>query len=79
MTESGSPLPLVSRYAIMVDVGYIYAAGGELLFGTSSRREYRVDAVIRPAETRAQVTRALRTLRTKRQTGPPKKHGNIPL
>ena len=38
-----------------------------------------VDAVIRPAETRAQITRALRTLRTKRQTMPPKKHGNIPL
>ncbi|MGH3409963.1 MAG: acyl-CoA carboxylase subunit beta [Streptosporangiaceae bacterium] len=38
-----------------------------------------VDAIIRPAETRAQVTRALRALRTKRQTLPPKKHGNIPL
>jgi propionyl-CoA carboxylase beta chain len=38
-----------------------------------------VDAVIRPAETRAQVIRALRTLRTKRQTLPAKKHGNIPL
>jgi propionyl-CoA carboxylase beta chain len=38
-----------------------------------------VDAVIRPAETRLAVTRALRTLRTKRQTLPPKKHGNIPL
>jgi propionyl-CoA carboxylase beta chain len=38
-----------------------------------------VDAVIRPAETRAQVTIALRSLRTKRQTLPPKKHGNIPL
>jgi propionyl-CoA carboxylase beta chain len=38
-----------------------------------------VDAVIRPAETRAQVTVALRALRTKRQTLPPKKHGNIPL
>ncbi len=38
-----------------------------------------VDAVIRPAETRAAITRALRTLRTKRQTLPPKKHGNIPL
>jgi uncharacterized LabA/DUF88 family protein len=44
MTESGSPLPLLSRYAIMVDVGYIYAAAGELLFSASSRREYRVDA-----------------------------------
>jgi propionyl-CoA carboxylase beta chain len=38
-----------------------------------------VDAVIRPAETRIALTRALRTLRTKRQTLPPKKHGNIPL
>jgi propionyl-CoA carboxylase beta chain len=38
-----------------------------------------VDAVIRPAETRSQVIRALRALRTKRQTLPPKKHGNIPL
>jgi propionyl-CoA carboxylase beta chain len=38
-----------------------------------------VDAVIRPAETRTHVTRALRGLRTKRQTLPPKKHGNIPL
>jgi propionyl-CoA carboxylase beta chain len=38
-----------------------------------------VDAVIRPAETRSQVTRALRALKTKRQTLPPRKHGNIPL
>jgi propionyl-CoA carboxylase beta chain len=38
-----------------------------------------VDAVIRPAETRAQIVRSLRTLRTKRQTLPPRKHGNIPL
>jgi uncharacterized LabA/DUF88 family protein len=43
MTENGSPLPLLSRYAIMVDVGYIYASAGELLFGAASRREYRVD------------------------------------
>ncbi|HZC40102.1 MAG TPA: acyl-CoA carboxylase subunit beta [Streptosporangiaceae bacterium] len=38
-----------------------------------------VDAVIRPAETRPRVLRALRTLRTKRESLPPKKHGNIPL
>ncbi len=44
MTESEVPLPLLSRYAIMVDVGYIYASAGELLFGASSRRDYRVDA-----------------------------------
>ncbi len=38
-----------------------------------------VDAVIRPSETRIQVIRALRALRTKRASMPPKKHGNIPL
>jgi propionyl-CoA carboxylase beta chain len=38
-----------------------------------------LDAVIRPAETRIAITRALATLRTKRETLPPKKHGNIPL
>ncbi|MGN6680671.1 MAG: acyl-CoA carboxylase subunit beta [Streptosporangiaceae bacterium] len=38
-----------------------------------------VDAVIRPAETRPSIVKALRALRTKRQTLPPKKHGNIPL
>jgi propionyl-CoA carboxylase beta chain len=38
-----------------------------------------VDAVIYPHETRAEITRVLRLLRTKRQTLPPKKHGNIPL
>src|SRR5579864_8949698 len=43
MTEFAAPLPTLARYAIMVDVGYIYAAAGELLFGSSSRREYRVD------------------------------------
>ncbi|MFI7702282.1 acyl-CoA carboxylase subunit beta [Nonomuraea sp. NPDC049480] len=38
-----------------------------------------VDAVIAPSETRREVTRALRLLRGKRDTLPPKKHGNIPL
>jgi propionyl-CoA carboxylase beta chain len=38
-----------------------------------------VDAVIHPHETRSEVVRALRLLRTKRETLPPKKHGNIPL
>ncbi|GAB3566565.1 acyl-CoA carboxylase subunit beta [Amycolatopsis endophytica] len=38
-----------------------------------------VDMVIPPSQTRLQVARALRTLRTKRQTLPAKKHGNIPL
>lgn len=38
-----------------------------------------VDSVIPPSYTRSYVVRALRTLRTKRETLPPKKHGNIPL
>lgn len=38
-----------------------------------------IDAVIEPAATRAQITRALRALRNKRETLPPRKHGNIPL
>ena len=38
-----------------------------------------VDAVIMPSHTRAYVIRALRVLRNKRESLPPKKHGNIPL
>jgi propionyl-CoA carboxylase beta chain len=38
-----------------------------------------VDAVIQPSATRSQLVRGLRVLRTKRETLPPKKHGNIPL
>lgn len=47
-----SPLP---RFAILVDVGYLYAAAGDLLFGVSSRRSYRVDAegLIKALEGRA--------------------------
>ncbi len=38
-----------------------------------------VDAVIHPHETRVEIIRALRLLRSKREVLPPKKHGNIPL
>ena len=38
-----------------------------------------VDAVIAPSETRREVIRSLRLLRNKRESLPPKKHGNIPL
>ena len=44
MTDIRPRCRLLARYAIMVDVGYIYAAAGELLFSAASRREYRVDA-----------------------------------
>jgi propionyl-CoA carboxylase beta chain len=45
---------------------------------TAAERGY-VDAVIAPSQTRSHIVRALRSLRTKRETLPPKKHGNIPL
>jgi propionyl-CoA carboxylase beta chain len=38
-----------------------------------------VDDVIRPAETRKVLVKALRMLSTKREALPPRKHGNIPL
>ncbi|MEU3978755.1 acyl-CoA carboxylase subunit beta [Streptomyces sp. NPDC026672] len=38
-----------------------------------------VDAVIMPSDTRRHIVRGLRQLRTKRESLPPKKHGNIPL
>src|SRR5256714_4873457 len=38
-----------------------------------------IDEVIRPRETRNKVAAALRMLRNKRQSNPPKKHGNLPL
>jgi propionyl-CoA carboxylase beta chain len=38
-----------------------------------------IDEVIDPAETRRKLIQALRVLKTKRDTNPPKKHANIPL
>ena len=38
-----------------------------------------VDDVIDPRETRPRLIRALELLQNKRDTNPPKKHGNIPL
>ncbi|MER5912495.1 acyl-CoA carboxylase subunit beta [Streptomyces sp. NPDC001982] len=38
-----------------------------------------IDSVIMPSDTRRHIVRGLRQLRTKRESLPPKKHGNIPL
>jgi acetyl-CoA carboxylase carboxyltransferase component len=38
-----------------------------------------IDDVIEPRNTRFRIIRALQTLSTKKDTNPPKKHGNIPL
>lgn len=44
----------------------------------AARRGY-IDDVIEPSETRPRLIRALRMLRTKVDSNPRKKHGNIPL
>ena len=58
---------LANEYTYNVASPFLAAERGEL------------DSVIEPASTRVIVTKALRTLRTKRASLPPKKHGNIPL
>ncbi len=58
---------LIAEYEDMLANPYVAAERGY------------VDSVIRPASTRVHLTRALRALRGKRESLPPKKHGNIPL
>jgi propionyl-CoA carboxylase beta chain len=72
VTEAGGDLDverrrLITDYEDMLANPYIAAERGY------------VDGVIAPSSTRREVVRALRMLRTKRETLPPKKHGNIPL
>ncbi|AYG04264.1 acyl-CoA carboxylase subunit beta [Gryllotalpicola protaetiae] len=58
---------LASDYAYEVASPYLAAERGAL------------DSVIEPAATRTSIIKALRSLRSKRASLPPKKHGNIPL
>ncbi len=58
---------LANEYTYNVASPFLAAERGEL------------DGIIEPAATRVAVIKALRALRTKRATLPPKKHGNIPL
>ena len=58
---------LANEYTYNVASPFLAAERGEL------------DGVIEPAATRVAVVKALRALKTKRATLPPKKHGNIPL
>jgi acetyl-CoA carboxylase carboxyltransferase component len=44
----------------------------------AAQRGY-VDALIKPSETRARIIEALEMMKTKNESLPPKKHGNIPL
>jgi propionyl-CoA carboxylase beta chain len=58
---------LANEYTYNVASPFLAAERGEL------------DGIIEPAATRVAIVKALRALRTKRATQPPKKHGNIPL
>ncbi|HET7026582.1 MAG TPA: acyl-CoA carboxylase subunit beta [Candidatus Limnocylindrales bacterium] len=58
---------LVDGYRMQFANPYVAAARGY------------VDEVILPSETRPRLIRSLRLLAAKRQSNPPKKHGNIPL
>ena len=58
---------LVAEYEAEFDNPYVAASRGY------------VDAVILPSETRPRLIAALELLKDKRETNPPKKHGNIPL
>ena len=58
---------LANEYTYNVASPFLAAERGEL------------DGIIEPAQTRVSIAKALRALRGKRATLPPKKHGNIPL
>ena len=53
-------------------------AGSDQEFGEALRSLPRFDVIV-PHETRPKVITALETLLTKREPGPRRKHGNIPL
>ncbi|GAA2888678.1 NYN domain-containing protein [Streptosporangium fragile] len=48
--------PIGTKYAVLVDVGYLYAAAGEVLLGAKERKEYRVaaDELIQALQKRAE-------------------------
>jgi propionyl-CoA carboxylase beta chain len=71
LAEAADPVALrkqlVDEYVEKFGSPYVAAEKGYL------------DAVIRPRETRPRLIRGLHTFLSKRDTNPPKKHGNIPL
>ena len=70
---AGSPTPDERRKKLMDDYKARFANPY-----TAAERGY-LDDVIIPHETRPKLITALRTLLTKREPGPRRKHGNIPL
>jgi propionyl-CoA carboxylase beta chain len=72
--EGGSADDVEARRAELIDEYETTLANPYV----AAERGY-IDAVIMPHETRVEIVRALRLLKTKREVLPPKKHGNIPL
>ena len=70
---AGSPTPQERREKLMEDYKARFANPY-----TAAERGY-IDDVIVPHETRPKLIIALHTLQTKREPGPKRKHGNIPL
>jgi propionyl-CoA carboxylase beta chain len=70
---AGSPTPEERRKVLIDDYKARFANPY-----AAAERGY-IDDVIVPSETRPKLITALHTLRTKRQPGPKRKHGNIPL
>src|SRR5690242_1560560 len=70
---AGSPTPEERRNKLMQDYKARFANPY-----TAAERGY-IDDVIVPHETRPKLITALHTLQTKREAGPKRKHGNIPL
>src|SRR2546425_973128 len=70
---AGSPTPEERRGKLMQDYKARFANPY-----TAAERGY-IDDVIVPHETRPKLIVALETLQSKRETGPKRKHGNIPL
>jgi propionyl-CoA carboxylase beta chain len=70
---AGSPTPEERRKKLMEDYKARFANPY-----TAAERGY-IDDVIVPHETRPKLIRALHTLQSKREPGPSRKHGNIPL
>jgi propionyl-CoA carboxylase beta chain len=70
---AGSPTPEERRAKLIEDYKARFANPY-----SAAERGY-IDDVIVPSQTRPTLITALETLRTKRQPGPKRKHGNIPL
>ena len=62
-----------------VSVAYLIEQCGGLADGVNAAVEGLVDDVIDPADSRKMVIAALEILSSKRDSNPPKKHGNMPL